>query len=122
MTASKPAQQRPLGGQPALQHPADSGAHQAEAEPNAPEGVAQHDLSEGHDQALSRGEHGGVSRVPEHIKGLEVDPQRVGRVGEAPVSECVCGQQVTELIVKRRRGDGEDGQQGGAATPLVLAP
>ena len=45
------------------------------------------------------------------MKGLEVDPQGVGGVGEASVSKGVCGQQVTKLIVNRRLGDGEDGQQ-----------
>ena len=60
MTASNPPSSAHLGGSQALQHPAESGAHQSEAEPNAPEGMAQHDLSESHDQTLSRGEHGGV--------------------------------------------------------------
>ena len=50
------------------------------------------------------------------MKGLKVDPQGVGGVGEAPVSKGVGGQQVAKLIRKRRLGDGEDGQQGRAGS------
>jgi hypothetical protein len=46
-----------------------------------------------------------------HVKCVEVDPHRVRRIGEPPVSERVARQQITEFVANLRKGHRVEPQQ-----------
>src|ERR1700722_6100509 len=65
-------------------------------------------------QSLRRRIHGHVRGLFNDVEAFEVNPHRVGGIGDSSVSERVRSQEVAELIVPARLRNPEDGYQGDA--------
>ena len=76
--------------------------------------MSEEPLPDSEEKALSWIVHGAVSWLLDDRHALEVLPEGVGRVGEAPMGKGIRHEQVAELVVNTRCGNGLDGQDGEA--------
>src|SRR5207245_2479986 len=88
--------------QPGLQHPADTGAHQSNTEPYAPERMAENSFSRCEEYSLCRKVNRSVSGLLNYVEGFEMNPHRVGWVGQAAMRKSIRSEQIAEVIVDDR--------------------
>ena len=105
------AEQSPSGGQPALQHPAEQGAHHGDAQVDAGPGTTGHHLARRQNQSLRRVVHGSIGRMLDDVHAFEVHPHGMGGVGEAARSESIRRQEIAELVGDDGLADGQHGQE-----------
>src|ERR1700687_4370786 len=73
--------------------------------------MPEHDLSERKKKPLRRIVHRRIRRLLDLMKGFKLYPHRVRGIGQPSVCECVGGEKIAELVVKRRFRNRQDGQQ-----------
>src|ERR1700684_3703056 len=106
----KRAEKGPAPGQPSLEHPEGCDAHCGYAEQDADPRAAQ-ELSDGQNRALSGGIFGHVRGNEIYVRGLEMLPKRIRRIGQAGVGTGVGDEKVAEFIGDFRVGNGENREQ-----------
>ena len=104
------AEKRPFRRHPALQHPGERHAHGGNAQHDADPRLAKQ-FSDGQRHSLRRGIHRRVRRMLDDVKGIEKNPERMRRIRQTPVSECVPGKQVAELVVNLGLRHGQPRQE-----------
>ncbi len=107
------AQKSPGGRKPRLQHPANRCAHQCAHDQDAKPWIAEQQLPCRHRETLRGKVHRHVGRQHVDVDGLEMDPHRRGRIGQAAVGEGIGCEQKAEVIRdewKRNGAPGENGQ------------
>ncbi len=96
------AQGGPARPQGTEQHPANRRARQAAAQPDADDRLATEHLPQREDQSLSGWILGGIGGLLKHVHGFEMNPERVGRIGETALGESVCLKQIAEFVMNQR--------------------
>ena len=70
--------------------------------------MSEHNLPQCQEQTLAGEIHRGISRMPVHMEGLEVNPHGVSGVRETAVRQSVCQEQMAKFIVDSGLRDRQD--------------
>jgi len=101
-------------GTPTCEHPANRGPSQAHAQPHTDYSMAENHLPQCKRQALGRWKFRCVGGVLDHMKGLQVLPERVRWVGKPAMGESARGEKIAELPMNARLGNASENCQEGA--------
>ena len=104
----------PPTGHERLQHPAHGCTGEPEASPYADDRMSAQDLTERQREPLSGRVHRAVRRHLVDVKRLEMNAQRVRRIGEPAACESVGRKKVAELVMNFRLGPGNRQRYEGA--------
>src|SRR5207247_7872377 len=81
------SQHRPFPRNPALQHPADGGAHETHAEPDSEKRMTENPLAECQQQPLGRIVHRCVCGFLVDVKSFEMHPHRMSWIRQTSMGE-----------------------------------
>src|SRR5262245_59142431 len=84
-----PAQNSPARRDPRIQHPTNSGAHQAEGHPYADNGVTTYELTCRQDESLSGRVLRHVGRLLNDMKTLKMHPHRMCGIRQTPMRKSI---------------------------------
>src|SRR5215831_19105370 len=111
----KTSESSPAWPNPGIQHPANGGTHEAEAQPDAHDRVSTYHLAGRQYQPLRRRILGHVGWLLDDVKILKMDPHGMSWICQPPVGKGVRGKQIAKFVRKLRFADSHERSDGCAA-------